>query len=126
MSTFSARHPPASGGTLDRICVRDEKDILLLPVRSVLYVRQDNGHSVIQLDQQELSVRMSLKRLEGALSPFGFFRSHRAFLVNLRRVRRIVPWSRHVHHLLLDDLKETMVPLAKGRRSALRDVLLWP
>jgi hypothetical protein len=126
MSALNVRHPPASGGTLDRICVRGEKDILLLPVRSVLYVRQDNGHSIIQLDQQTLEVRMSLKRLEGALSPFGFFRSHRAFLVNLRRVRRIVPWSRHVHHLLLDDPKETMVPLAKGRRAALRDALLWP
>lgn len=126
MSALSVRHPPASGGTLDRICVRDDKDILLLPLRSMLYVRQDGGATLIQLDQQTLKVRMSLKRLEGALSPFGFFRSHRAFLVNLRRVRRIVTWSRHVHNLMLDDPKETLVPLAKGRKSALRDVLLWP
>ncbi len=44
---------------------------------------------------------------------------------NLRRVRRIV-WSRHVHNLMLDDSKETLVPLTKGRRSALRASLLWP
>lgn len=126
MSALSVRHPPASGSTLDRICVRDEKDILLLPVRSMLYVRQDDGETLIQLDQQVIKVRMSLKRLEGALVPFGFFRSHRAFLVNLRRVRRIVTWSRHAYSLLLDDPKETLVPLAKGRKAALRDVLLWP
>ena len=126
MSPLSARHPPVSGGTLDRICVRDEKDVLLLPIRSMLYVRQDDGETLIHLDQQTLKVRMSLKRLEGALVPFGFFRSHRAFLVNLRRVRRIVTWSRHVHNLMLDDPKETLVPLAKGRKVALRGVLLWP
>jgi len=126
MSTLGARHPPAPGGTLDRICVRNDRDILLLPVRSMLYVRQDGGETLIQLDQQTLKVRMSLNRLEGALVPFGFFRSHRAFLVNLRRVRRIVTWSRHVYNLMLDDPKETLVPLAKGRKSALREVLVWP
>ncbi|HET8580753.1 MAG TPA: LytTR family DNA-binding domain-containing protein [Nitrospiraceae bacterium] len=126
MTEPPVRSPPTTGTPLDRICIRTSDDILLLPVRSVLYVRQDNGHSLIHLDQHELKVRMSLKRLEGALGPFGFFRSHRAFLVNLRRVRRIVPWSRHVHHLLLDDPKETMVPLAKGRKAALWRALLFP
>lgn len=126
MTTLSVRHPPASGASLDRICVRNDNDILILPVRSMLYVRQDDRKTFIHLDQQILRVRMSLKRLEGALVPFGFFRSHRAFLVNLRRVRRIVTWSRHVHNLMLDDPKETLVPLAKGRQSALREVLVWP
>lgn len=126
MSTVTARHPPASGASLDRICVRNGHDYLLLPVRSMLFVRRDHRATVIHLDHEALTVRISLTRLEGALRPFGFFRSHNAYLVNLRRVRRIVPWSRHVHHLLLDDPKETMVPLAKARRPALRRALLWP
>ncbi len=73
-----------------------------------------------------LHVRLTLDRLERVLAPSGFFRSHRAYLVNLRRVRRIVTWSRHVHNLMLDDPKETLVPLAKGRQAALRAALLWP
>ncbi len=64
--------------------------------------------------------------LESVLAAFGFFRSHRAYLVNLRRVRRIVTWSRHVRNLMLDDLKEILVPLAKGRQAALRAALLRP
>ncbi len=126
MAEVPVRSPPATGTPLDRICIRASEDILLLPVRSILYARQDNGTTTLQLDQQTLVVRMSLRRLEGALSPFGFFRCHRAFLVNLRRVRRIVPWSRHVHHLLLDDPKETMVPLAKARKADLWRALLFP
>ncbi len=80
----------------------------------------------IEADQQSLNVRLTRDRLERALVPYGFFRSHRAYLVNLRRVRRIVTWSRHVHNLMLDDPRETLVPLAKGRKAALTDVLLWP
>jgi len=46
--------------------------------------------------------------------------------VNLRRVRRIVPWSRDAQSLLLDDPKETLIPLAKSRIQELRQLLLWP
>jgi DNA-binding LytR/AlgR family response regulator len=117
---------PVGLAPLDRICLHDGDDYALVPVRSILVVRSNNGVTTVDLDGQSLRVRCSLDRLEATLGPFGFFRSHKAFLVNLRRVRRIVPWSRHVHHLLLDDPNETMVPLAKSRRRDLRAALLWP
>ena len=47
-------------------------------------------------------------------------------LVHLRRIRRIVPWSEDSASLMLDDSKETLVPLAKSRRKVLRTTLLWP
>lgn len=121
-----ARRPSEDIVPLDRICLHNGDDVVLVPVRSILVARSDNGVSTVDLDGQSLQVRCSLDRLEAALRPFGFFRSHKAFLVNLRRVRRIVPWSRHVYHLLLDDPKETMVPLAKARRRELRAAFLWP
>lgn len=121
-----ARHRLAMAAPLDRLCLRDEQDVLVIPVRSVLYARHDGRQTTIESDQRSLKVRLSLDRLEGVLAPFGFFRSHRGFLVNLRRVRRIVTWSRHVRNLMLDDPKETLVPLAKGRQSGLRGLLVWP
>lgn len=125
MDTTRTRLPPELPA-LDRISLRVEREHVILPVRTILYARRDNDVTTIQLEDQLLKVRLSLDRLEGLLEPFGFFRSHRAFLVNLRRVRRIVPWSEDAASLLLDDPKETMVPLAKSRRRALRATLLWP
>jgi len=120
------RLPPRDFPTLDRISLRVEREHLILPVRTILYARRDNGVTTIQLEDQALKIRLSLDRLEGLLEPFGFLRSHRAFLVNLRRVGRIVPWSEDAAGLLLDDGKETMIPLAKSRRKTLRATLLWP
>ncbi len=111
---------------LDRISLRVEREHLILPVHTILYARRDNGVTTIHLADQSHKVRLSLDRLEGLLEPLGFLRCHRAFLVNLRRVRRIVPWSEDSASLLLDDPKETMIPLAKSRRRALRATLLWP
>ena len=126
MDTPPKSLPPPDLPRLDRISLRVEREHVILPVRTILYARRDNGVTAIQLEDQVLKARLSLDRLEGLLVPFGFFRSHRAFLVNLRRVRRIVPWSEDAASLLLDDPGETMVPLAKSRRVLLRAALLWP
>jgi len=75
---------------LDRLWIRSDQDVLLIPIRSVLYARDDGGRMTIESDQQSLNVRLTLDRLERVLAPFGFFCRHRAYLVNLRRVRRIV------------------------------------
>jgi len=120
-----AGRPAASAG-VDRLCVRDGQDRRLLPLPQILYLRRDRDITTVALDGEALPVREALRRLEPVLAPHGFFRCHRAYLVNLRRVRRIVPWSRDAQSLLLDDPKETLIPLAKSRIQELRHLVLWP
>src|SRR3972149_2147959 len=115
---------PAMTPGIDRLCVREGQDRLLLPLPGVLYLRRDDDVTTVALDQNTLRVREALRQLELVLAPHGFFRCHRAYLVNLRRVRRIVPWSRDAQSLLLDDPKETLIPLAKSRIQELRQLLL--
>lgn len=120
-----AARPPTPPG-IDRLCVREGQDRRLLPLPGVLYLRRDDDVTTVALDQETVRVREALHQLELVLAPHGFFRCHRAYLVNLRRVRRIVPWSRDAQSLLLDDPKETLIPLAKSRIQELRLLLLWP
>lgn len=54
----------------------------------------------------------TLAEMEKALSSQGFFRCHKSYLVNLRRIRRIAPAS-----VFLDDSHE--IPLSKYRRKEL-------
>ncbi len=111
---------------VDRLCLREGEDRLVVPVPEILYVQRDGTVTTVTLNQQVLRVREPLDRIEHLLRPHGFFRCHRAYLVNLRRVQRIVPWSRDAQSLQLDDPKETLLPLAKSRIRELRTSLLWP
>jgi DNA-binding LytR/AlgR family response regulator len=126
LARIMAGRSDVHGGAVDRLCLRDGENRVVLPVRAVLCIRREGGVTTVELDQQPLRVRESLDRLEKVLIPFGFFRCHRAYVVNLRRIRRIVPWSRDAQSLLLDDPKETLIPLAKSRIQALRSLILWP
>src|SRR3989304_7772892 len=76
---------PAMTPGIDRLCVREGQDRLLLPLPGVLYLRRDDDVTTVALDQTTLRVREALRQLELLLAPHGFFRCHRAYLVNLRR-----------------------------------------
>jgi two-component system response regulator LytT len=113
---------------VERICLRPGDgggERLILSVRALIYATRGPEGTVVVTDSGPVRIQMALDELERALEPHGFFRAHRAFLINLHRIRRIIPWSRSASSILLDDAKETMVPLAKSRLRALRSQLLW-
>ena len=69
----------------------------------------------------ELPVDFTLDALERRLDPARFVRSHRAFLVNLDRVREVVPWFSGGSRLRLDGGAE--LPVSRRRARDVRAVL---
>lgn len=119
------RHRGQSVPPVPRIFVpADEHHVAVAP-EDILYVEARDGACLIHTDAGVRVVRVSLTRLLRLLGQFGFIRTHRAYLVNLHRVRALVPWSRHVHSALLDGGKETHVPVAKSRLAAFRSSVIW-
>ena len=61
----------------------------------------------------------SLTRLEELLDGQRFVRTHKAFLVNLDKVRRVVPLSHRVQTLVLDNGRE--IPLSRHYQNSFRE-----
>jgi DNA-binding LytR/AlgR family response regulator len=102
----------------------DDHRVALAP-EAIRFVEAQGGVCVVHTDDTSYRLRTPLGRLERLLGGCGFLRTHRAYLVNLRRVRALVPWSRHVHSLLLDGGQETHLPVAKSRLAAFRGSVIW-
>ncbi|MBC7248312.1 MAG: LytTR family transcriptional regulator DNA-binding domain-containing protein [Actinobacteria bacterium] len=65
----------------------------------------------------------SLAELERMLDGKTFFRTHRSFIVNLKKVNQIVRLSRNALIVTLKDEKESRVPVSRRQATALRDLL---
>ncbi|TMJ05875.1 MAG: LytTR family transcriptional regulator [Bacillati bacterium ANGP1] len=124
--------PPAEGvaepgagaePALDRLPVRLDGEIRLLPIRDVIYCYADGDRTMLVTRTGELRSHLSLSRLAERLEPFRFFRCHRAYLVNLGNVCSVIPWTRNAFSLTLEGGKE--VPLSKHRVGELRKLLNW-
>ena len=124
--------PPAEGvaepgagaePALDRLPVRLDGEIRLLPIADVLYCYANGDRTMLVTRTGELRSHLSLSRLAERLEPFRFFRCHRAYLVNLGNVCSVIPWTRNAFSLTLEGGKE--VPLSKHRVGELRKLLNW-
>ncbi len=108
---------------LDRLPVRLDGEIRLLPVGNVLYCYADGDRTMLVTRAGELRSHLCLTRLAERLEPFRFFRCHRAYLVNLDHVCSVIPWTRNAFSLTLEGGKE--IPLSKHRLPALKELLGW-
>ena len=109
---------------VSRVFVPQGDHHVSLAPESIRYVVAQRRFCLVHADETH-RLRTRLSRLERMLVPLGFLRTHRAYLVNLYRVRALVPWSRHVASVLLDDSEETHVPVAKSRLAAFRRSVIW-
>src|SRR5436309_14790835 len=76
---------PVAGAepALDRLPVRLDGEIRLLPVEEVLYCYADGDRTMLVTRGGELRSHLSLSRLAERLQPFRLFRCHRAYPYNL-------------------------------------------
>jgi DNA-binding LytR/AlgR family response regulator len=102
----------------------DDQRVAVAP-NAIRFIEARDGITIVHTDTGSYRLRTPLARLERELVPCGFLRTHRAYLVNLNRVHALVPWSRHVHTVLLEGGEETHVPVAKSRLAAFRGSVIW-
>src|SRR5437764_478838 len=70
-----------------------------------------------------LSVVRRLQELQAALDPDLFWRAHRSFVVNVNRIREVVPWFKSSYQLRMDDKKASEIPVSRMQSKRLREML---
>lgn len=109
--------------TLEKISSKIEDKILLFDPKEIDYIESEEGSSYLYIRGEKFPCNLSLTELEERLACFGFFRSHRSYLVNLQRVREVVTWTRNSYSLNLEDKVKSSIPLSKGRLEELKSIL---
>jgi len=64
----------------------------------------------------------TLEELLGSLDPNLFWRAHRSYLVNINRIREVIPWFKSSYQLRMDDRKQTEIPVSRAQTKRLREL----
>src|SRR6478736_1524127 len=75
-----------TAGELLKVPVSQDGETRLLDAEDVLYVEADGDHCWVHVAGERLASQRSMRELEDALPATVYFRIHRSYLVNLRRV----------------------------------------
>ncbi len=65
----------------------------------------------------------TIEELQSNLDPDMFWRVHRSFLVNIHRIREVIPWFKSSFQLRMDDKKQTEIPVSRVQTKRLRALL---
>ena len=122
-SSLGPDHAAAERVMPFKVPANKEDRILLYDPGSILYATSRDSKTYLRTAEEELLTHCTLQELETRLIGRGFFKAHRAYLVNLQHLKAVVQYTRGSYLLLLDDQEETMIPLSRQSERALQELL---
>ncbi len=65
----------------------------------------------------------TLEDLQAELDPSVFWKVHRSYLVNINKIKEVVPWFNRTLQLKMSDKKETEIPVSRSHSKRLKEYL---
>lgn len=106
-----------------KVPARKDDRIVLYDPGDLLYATSRDGRTFLRTATEEATTNLTLQELESRLSGRGFFKAHRAYLVNLQHIKAVIQYTRNSYTLQLSDERETMIPLSRQSEKELQELL---
>ncbi|MHB1651849.1 MAG: LytR/AlgR family response regulator transcription factor [Desulfitobacteriaceae bacterium] len=120
-STKAERNPPSK--PLEVIPVDQRGKTILLRPDEIVYIYTDKDNVYVKTHKDSYLTRFTLRDLESRLSPNLFFRSHRCYLVNIQRMRELIPYFNGTYTVVVDDADRSEIPVSRTQSRKLKEVL---
>jgi two-component system LytT family response regulator/two-component system response regulator LytT len=108
----------------NQIAVKAADRIVLVQADDVIYASLTADSITIVTGQVSgTSNYRTLDELQARLDPEIFWRVHRSHLVNINKIKEIVPWFSRNYILRMRDSKATEIPVSRSQTRRLREYL---
>jgi len=108
----------------ERLAIKVGERFLLVQAEDIIYASlADEGISVVTSQHAGTSNYRTLDELHERLDPTVFWRVHRSHLVNINKIKEIVPWFSRNYILRMQDQKSTEIPVSRMQTRRLREYL---
>ena len=108
----------------ERVAVKVGERFLLVQAEEIIYASlTDDSINIVTSQLAGTSNFRTLDELQARLDPGVFWRVHRSHLVNINKVKEIVPWFSRNYILRMKDAKATEIPVSRAQTKRLREYL---
>ncbi len=108
----------------DRLAIKVGERFLLVQADEIIYASlADDAITVVTGQYAGTCSCRTLDELQAQLDPAVFWRVHRSHLVNINKIKEIVPWFSRNYILRMKDAKTTEIPVSRTQTRRLREYL---
>jgi two-component system LytT family response regulator/two-component system response regulator LytT len=92
--------------------------------QDIVYATIEDGLiTVISTNLEGQSNYRTIEELQSNLDAETFWRVHRSYLVNIHRIKEVIPWFKSSFQLRMDDKKQSEIPVSRVQTKRLRALL---
>lgn len=114
----SARPP---GKSLERVLIRHEGRVHVLPVEKIDYIEAQDDYLSFASGEKRLRKQQTMTDIESQLDSSRFVRIHRSFILNIERLARIDLYGKDSWLAILADGKK--LPMSRTGHAKLKDLI---
>jgi two-component system LytT family response regulator/two-component system response regulator LytT len=108
----------------DQVALKVGERFLLVQANEIIYASlADDSINIVTGQVVGTSNYRTLDDLQARLDPAVFWRVHRSHLVNINKIKEIVPWFSRNYILRMKDAKATEIPVSRSQTKRLREYL---
>lgn len=108
----------------ERLAVKIGERVMLVDADDLIFASlADDVITVVAGNLTGTSNYRSLDELQERLDPSVFWRVHRSYLVNINKIKEIVPWFSRNYILKMNDGRTTEIPVSRSQTKRLREYL---
>ena len=90
----------------DRLLVKGKESMSFISIPDIVLIQRENNATVIYTEKDSFVTSASLAELERRLDPEQFLRSHKSYIINISRIRKIEPYGRWTYVVHFQGRKE--------------------
>ncbi len=107
-----------------KILVRAQGRHFVVDAPEIIFATIEDGTITVVTGAFEGVVNYrTIEELQSNLDPDTFWRVHRSYLVNIHRIREVIPWFKSSYQVKMDDKKGTEIPVSRVQTKRLRTLL---
>jgi two-component system LytT family response regulator/two-component system response regulator LytT len=108
----------------DQVAIKVGEKFMLVLAEEIIYASlADESINIVTGQVAGTSNYRTLDELQARLDPEIFWRVHRSHLVNINKIKEIVPWFSRNYILRMKDAKATEIPVSRTQTKRLREYL---
>ena len=116
-----AQAAPSVPATRPKLLLRSGGRNLIVDASDLVYATIEDGLiTLVTTSNEGQSNYKTIEELQASLDPSHFWRVHRSYLVNIDRIREVIPWFKSSYQLRMDDRKHSEIPVSRVQTKRLR------
>jgi two-component system LytT family response regulator/two-component system response regulator LytT len=108
----------------EQVAIKAGERFMLVQAEDIIFASLvDESINIVTGQVSGTSNYRTLDDLQARLDPAVFWRVHRSHLVNINKIKEIVPWFSRNYILRMKDPKATEIPVSRSQTKRLREYL---